>query len=61
MPLASRSLLLDITLAGERIVVAGERGISCTPTITADLAAGKVPTTQMLTGVHFADAQRAGQ
>ena len=58
MPLASRSLLLDIATAGDRLVAVGERGH-----IVYSLDDGqswhqaRVPTTQMLTGVYFVDAQ----
>ena len=59
MPLASRSLLLDITLAAERIVVAGERGhILYSDDNGSTWQQANVPTTQMLTGIHFVDAQR---
>jgi len=59
MPLASRSLLLDMTLAAERIVVAGERGhILYSDDNGSTWQQAKVPTTQMLTGIHFVDAQR---
>lgn len=54
MPLAPQALLLDIATAGQRLVVAGEHGII----LYSDDNAGSwqqasVPTTQMLTGVHF--------
>src|SRR5688572_32351199 len=58
--LAARSLLLDITHAGERLVAVGERG----HVLQSDDAgatwkqAERVPTSAMLTGVHFADEQR---
>ena len=59
MPLASRSLLLDITAAGERSVAAGERGhILFSDDQGGSWQQGKVPTTQMLTGVHFVNATR---
>ncbi len=59
MPLASRSLLLDIAPAGERVVVAGERGhILFSDDAGANWQQGRVPTTQMLTGIHFIDANR---
>ena len=59
MPLASRSLLLDITAAGERSVAAGERGhILFSDDHGESWQQGKVPTTQMLTGVHFVNASR---
>jgi photosystem II stability/assembly factor-like uncharacterized protein len=58
VPLASKSVLLDITSAGERLVVAGEHG----HILYSDDNGGRwtqatVPTTQMLTGIDFADAQ----
>ncbi|MGQ0834279.1 MAG: WD40/YVTN/BNR-like repeat-containing protein, partial [Gammaproteobacteria bacterium] len=59
-PLASKSLLLDITRAGERFVTVGERG----HVLYSDDSGGSwtqadsVPTSAMLTGVYFADAQR---
>ncbi|NND68330.1 MAG: hypothetical protein HKN19_12150 [Halioglobus sp.] len=59
MPLASRSLLLDITQAGERLVVAGERGhILYSDDNGAQWRQAAVPTTQMLTGVYFVDDRR---
>jgi len=59
MPLASRSLLLDITAAGERSVAAGERGhILFSDDMGKSWQQGKVPTTQMLTGVHFVNTER---
>lgn len=59
MPLASRSLLLDMTMADERIVIAGERGhILYSDDNGGTWQQATVPTTQMLTGVHFVDAQR---
>lgn len=59
MPLAHTALLLDITAAGERVVVAGEHGII----LYSDDDGGHwrqaaVPTSQMLTGIHFVDRQR---
>jgi photosystem II stability/assembly factor-like uncharacterized protein len=58
MPLASRSLLLDITLAGDRLVTAGERGHILYSDDNGDQwRQASVPTTQMLTGVYFVDAQ----
>ncbi|MGB1141413.1 MAG: WD40/YVTN/BNR-like repeat-containing protein, partial [Halioglobus sp.] len=54
MPLASRSLLLDIATADQRLVVAGERGhILYSDDAGASWTQASVPTTQMLTGVHF--------
>ncbi len=56
MPLASRSLLLDISPAGERIVVAGARGhILYSDDSGNSWTQSRVPTLQMLTAVHFAD------
>ena len=58
MPLAAQSLLLDISSAGERIVVAGERGhILYSDDQGVHWQQANVPTVQMLTGVHFIDAQ----
>lgn len=58
MPLAARSLLLDITTAGERLVVAGERGhILYSDDNGSSWRQATVPTTQMLTGIHFVDEQ----
>jgi photosystem II stability/assembly factor-like uncharacterized protein len=55
-PLATESLLLDMTTAGERIAVAGEHGII----LYSDDAGNswqqaRVPTIQMLTGIYFVD------
>jgi len=59
MPLAHHSLLLDITHAGERIVTVGERGhILYSDDRGSSWTQAQVPTTQMLTAVHFANAQR---
>ena len=59
MPLASRSLLLDITAAGGRAVVAGERGhILYSDDNGTSWQQARVPTTQMLTAVYFIDQQR---
>lgn len=59
MPLAHTALLLDIAVAGERVVVAGEHGII----LYSDDDGGHwrqavVPTSRMLTGIHFVDRQR---
>ncbi len=59
MPLASKSLLLDISPAGERLVVAGEHGI----VLYSDDNGSRwqqaaVPTTQMLTSIHFINGQK---
>jgi photosystem II stability/assembly factor-like uncharacterized protein len=58
--LASRSLLLDVTRAGERLVAVGDRGhvLFSDDGGTTWTQARSVPTSAMLTGVHFADAQR---
>ena len=59
MPQASHSLLLDITAAGDRAVVAGERGhILYSDDNGSSWQQARVPTTQMLTGVYFVDQQR---
>ncbi|MCB1688129.1 MAG: photosystem I reaction center subunit IV [Halioglobus sp.] len=56
MPLAPQALLLDITTAGQRLVVAGEHGIILYSDDNADSwQQASVPTTQMLTGVYFVD------
>jgi photosystem II stability/assembly factor-like uncharacterized protein len=58
MPLSARSLLLDITLAGDRLVAVGERGhILYSDDLGDSWQQGLVPTTQMLTSVHFIDAR----
>lgn len=58
MPLAAKSLLLDIATAGERLVVAGEHGnILYSDDNGSHWQQARVPTTQMLTGVHFVDGQ----
>jgi photosystem II stability/assembly factor-like uncharacterized protein len=57
-PLAAKSLLLDITIADERLVVAGERGhVLYSDDNGSNWVQARVPTTQMLTGVHFVDGQ----
>ena len=59
MPLAARSLLLGITAAGDRAVVAGERGHILYSDDNGDSwQQARVPTTQMLTGIYFIDQQR---
>jgi len=59
MPLAQHSLLLDITHAGERIVTVGERGhILYSDDRGNSWSQAQVPTTQMLTAVHFYNSQR---
>ena len=58
-PLADRSLLLDITAFGERLVAVGERGhILVSDDPDSGWQQAQVPTRQMLTAVHFADARR---
>ena len=58
MPLASRSLLLDITAAGSRLVAVGERGhILYSDDRGRDWLQARVPTTQMLTSVFFIDGK----
>lgn len=59
MPLAPRSLLLDIAAAGPRVVAAGERGhILYSDDQGRSWQQARVPTTQMLTAVYFIDGQR---
>tara|TARA_R110001592_G_scaffold363371_1_gene685543 strand:+ start:160513 stop:161649 length:1137 start_codon:yes stop_codon:yes gene_type:complete len=59
MPLAPKSLLLDITEAGTRLVVAGERGhILYSDDDGQRWQQAMVPTTQMLTSVYFLNSQR---
>ena len=59
MPLASRSLLLDISAAGDRVVTAGERGhILYSDDNGSSWQQARVPTIQMLTGVYFIDEKR---
>jgi photosystem II stability/assembly factor-like uncharacterized protein len=59
MPLAHRSLLLDIAAVGERLVAVGERGhILVSDAPESGWQQAQVPTRQMLTAVHFADARR---
>lgn len=58
MPLAAKSLLLDLAAAGTRLVTVGERG----HVLLSDDQGGTwrqvvVPTTTLLTGVAFADAK----
>jgi photosystem II stability/assembly factor-like uncharacterized protein len=56
MPLAAQSLLLDVAVAGERLVAVGERGhILYSDDRGDNWAQARVPTTQMLTSVHFID------
>jgi photosystem II stability/assembly factor-like uncharacterized protein len=59
MPLAPRSLLLDLSAAGERILVAGEYGhILYSDDRGENWQQSRVPTTQMLTGIHFVDDKK---
>lgn len=59
MPRAAQSLLLDATSAGQRAIVAGERGhILYSDDHGGSWQQARVPTTQMLTGVHFINDQR---
>lgn len=55
---ASRSLLLDVTHAGKRIVVVGDRGhILYSDDQGKTWTQAKVPTRQLLTAVYFVDDQ----
>jgi photosystem II stability/assembly factor-like uncharacterized protein len=59
MPLAPKSLLLDIAAAGDRLVTVGERGHILYSDDNGNYwQQARVPTTQMLTCVFFVDAQR---
>jgi len=56
MPLAQRALLLDVCTAGQRLVAAGEHGIILYSDDNGkNWQQSAVPTSQMLTAVHFAD------
>tara|TARA_R110002110_G_scaffold66978_1_gene182945 strand:- start:32110 stop:33270 length:1161 start_codon:yes stop_codon:yes gene_type:complete len=56
MPLAEQSLLLDISRAGERLVVAGERGhILYSDDDGRSWTQSQVPTRKMLTALFFVD------
>ena len=58
MPLAAKSLLLDICIAGDRLVVAGEHGsILYSDDNGSHWQQAMVPTLQMLTGIYFIDGQ----
>ena len=58
-PLASKSLLLGLASAGDRIVAVGERGHRLYSDNAGDSwTQAKVPTRQMLTAVHFVDQRR---
>ncbi|WP_414705854.1 WD40/YVTN/BNR-like repeat-containing protein [Pseudomonas sp.] len=55
---ASRSLLLDVTHAGKRMVVVGDRGhILYSDDQGKSWTQAKVPTRQLLTAVYFVDEQ----
>jgi len=59
MPRASQALLLDVTLAGTRLLAVGEHGIILySDDSGATWQQARVPTTQMLTSVYFIDPQR---
>ena len=59
MPLADRSLLLDLASAGNHLVAVGERGhILISDAAGQDWTQVPSPTAQMLTAVHFVDALR---
>lgn len=59
MPLADRSLLIDITRVEQRLVAVGERGhILVSDEPASGWRQAQVPTRQMLTAVHFADTRR---
>ena len=59
MPLAPKSLLLDIAAAGDRLVTVGERGhILYSDDGGNHWQQASVPTTRMLTCVYFVDARR---
>jgi len=59
LPRASRSLLLDVTSAGARLVVVGEHGhVLYSDDSGQSWIQARVPTTQMLTSVYFTDDRR---
>ncbi|QFU76573.1 hypothetical protein EY643_13405 [Halioglobus maricola] len=59
MPLAQHSLLLDLAHAGDRVVVAGERGhVLFSDDRGATWTQAGVPTRQMLTALFFVDESR---
>jgi photosystem II stability/assembly factor-like uncharacterized protein len=59
LPLSVESLLLDISVAGSRLVAVGERGHALYSDDNGDSwTQAQVPTTQMLTAVHFVDERR---
>jgi len=58
MPLATKALLLDISLADERLVAAGEHGIVLYSDDNGNhWQQAAVPTTRMLTSIHFVDGR----
>lgn len=59
MPMAHRALLLDIAPAGGRVVAAGEHGIVLySDDNGSQWRQAVVPTTRMLTGIHFVDGRK---
>lgn len=59
LPRASKSLMLDITRAGGRLVAVGEYGnVIYSDDGGTSWRQGRVPTTQMLTAVHFVNPLR---
>ncbi len=57
-PKAATTLLLDITQAGTRLVAAGDRGhILYSDDAGSSWTQARVPPRQMLTAIHFVDAQ----
>ena len=60
MPLAGRSLLLDIAIVADKAVSVGERGhVLISEPTSGGWAQGEVPTRQLLTSVYFLD-ERSG-
>ena len=58
MPLATKALLLDISPAGDRLVAAGEHGIVLySDDNGSHWQQAAVPTTRMLTSIHFVDGR----
>jgi photosystem II stability/assembly factor-like uncharacterized protein len=58
MPLASKALLLDISAADKRLVATGEHGIVLySDDIGSTWQQAAVPTTRMLTSIHFVDSR----
>jgi photosystem II stability/assembly factor-like uncharacterized protein len=58
MPLATKALLLDISPAGDRLVATGEHGIVLySDDNGSHWQQAMVPTTQMLTSIHFVDGR----